>query len=78
MVDKKFIIDLKGKMFITHGGLLAEFHKNGGNNIETQLISSEKGQYIFRTTASGKSGTFTGYGDADDSNVNTDTPEPSP
>ncbi len=73
MVEKKFIVLLQGKEFITHEGLLAEFHKNGGKKIETRLLNetSTLKTIIFKATAEGERGTFTGHGDADDENVNT-------
>jgi len=51
MVDKKFIKNLQGKDFVTHEGLLNEFHKKGGVEITTELISSDGGVYIFKATA---------------------------
>jgi len=68
MVDKKFIINLQGKEFITFEGLLAEFHNNGGNQIDTEIISKEP--FIVKATVGGINGSFSGMGDADEDNVN--------
>jgi hypothetical protein len=67
MVDEKFVINLQGKKFITFEGLLQEFHSQGGNNIETKIISTEP--FIIHSTAKGSKGCFTGIGDASDDNV---------
>tara|TARA_Y100000593_G_C4320536_1_gene343545 strand:+ start:845 stop:1183 length:339 start_codon:yes stop_codon:yes gene_type:complete len=54
-IKKEYIINLKGKNFITFAGLLAMAHENG----LTSLISTpvfedhEKGIYIFRAVAIG-------------------------
>ena len=69
MVEDKFIIELQGKKFITFEGLLSEFHKNGGNKIDTEIVSTEP--FIVKATASGTIGSFSGIGDADKDNVNT-------
>lgn len=71
MVDKKFITNIKGKEFITHEGLLAEFHKNGGKEISAKIVKfdMEKGLVVFRARVSGERGTFIGHGDAHDGNV---------
>lgn len=68
MIDKKFIINLQGNNFILFEGLLNEFHKNGGEKIETKIVSQEP--LIIQATVSGKKGTYQGIGDADDTNVN--------
>lgn len=80
MVDKKFVIELQGKQFITHEGLLDEFHKKGGKEISTELISSDGGTYIFKATVkildnkdpkkAPMEKIFTGHGDANKDNVN--------
>ena len=79
MVDKKFVKVLQGKQFITHEGLLDEFHKQGGTEILTELISSDGGTYIFKATVKivdlKKDGEFKGeriftaHGDANKDNV---------
>ncbi len=70
MVDKKFIKKLQGNDFITHEGLLDEFHKNDGQSIETELISWKEDTFIFKAKVMGKKGTFEAHGDADNINVN--------
>lgn len=71
MVDKKFITKIQGKDFITHEGLLNEFHINGGEKIETHLIihGEHGGIYVFKATVTGKKGIFEAHGDADDKNT---------
>lgn len=71
-MDKKFIINLQGKEFITFEGLLAEFHKNEGKSIETEeTANSTEDSPKFKAIVEGKNGKFTGHGDANSSNVNT-------
>ena len=70
---KKLFMNLQGKDFVLYEGLLDEFHKNGGNSIETELVQSELNEevfFIFKATVKGTRGTFTGYGDACRGNVN--------
>ena len=70
---KKMFINLKGKDFVLYEGLLDEFHKNGGESIETELIQTNLNEevfFIFKAVAKGERGTFTGYGDACRGNVN--------
>lgn len=69
-IDKKFIVKLQGKEFVTYEGLLDKAHQEGLVSIETELISIENNQAIFKATARTDKQTFTGYGDADPSNVN--------
>lgn len=70
MVEKRFIQKLQGKDFVTHEGLLDEFHKNKGVSINTEKLDSPEGMFIFKATVRGEKGDFTGHGDADDQNVN--------
>ena len=67
-VNKKHVVQLQGKDFITYDGLLDMAHQMGILSIETELIN--KDPYIFRAVAKTETQTFTGYGDADNSNVN--------
>ena len=70
-MDKKYIINLQGNNFVKFEGLLSEFHNNGGKSIETEEL--EKSTFetpMFKATVSGEKGTFTGHGDANNSNVN--------
>ena len=39
MVDKKYIVDIKGKKFITYAGLLAEAHNKGLRNISVTELN---------------------------------------
>lgn len=68
LVDERFVVDIKGKKFVTFEGLLNEFHQNGGKSINTEVVSTSP--LIIKATASGEKGTFSGIGDADESNVN--------
>jgi len=68
MIDKKFIINLQGKEFITFEGLLNLFHEKGGNEIKTEILSQDP--FIIQATVKGIKGIFQGIGDADDNNVN--------
>ena len=73
-IDKKFITNISGKEFVTYEGLLNQFHVNGGESIETELMQSElKGDvfFIFKAKVIGAKGVFTGYGDACKGNVAT-------
>jgi len=67
-VDKKHIVQLQGKDFITYDGLLDMAHQMGLVSIETELI--DKDPYIFKAVAMTETQKFTGFGDADDGNVN--------
>ena len=79
-VEQKHIVTLQGKPFITYDGLLDMAHQMGLESIKTEMISFENGVAIFKATATAvlktESGTnvsrveFDGYGDADNSNVN--------
>jgi len=71
--NKKLYINLKGKDFVLYEGLLNEFHKNGGESIETELIQTnlnEETFFIFKAVVKGEKGIYTGYGDACKGNVN--------
>jgi hypothetical protein len=67
-VNKKHVVQLQGKDFITYDGLLDMAHQMGLVSIETELV--DKDPYIFRAVAKTEGQTFTGYGDADNNNVN--------
>lgn len=70
-MDKKHIIELKGKEFITYAGLLDEFFKQNGKEIITEeVITSNEAFPKFKATVKGEKGIFTGFGDANDTNVN--------
>jgi hypothetical protein len=67
-VDKRHVVKLQGKDFITYDGLLDMAHQMGLVSIETELI--DKDPYIFKAVAKTETQMFTGHGDADESNVN--------
>lgn len=74
-IDKKFIVNLQGKEFVTYEGLLDVAHQLKLKSIETELIqipSSENGnQCIVKAVVKTEDGKqFEGYGDADPTNVN--------
>jgi len=70
-MDKKFILNLQGKDFITFEGLLAQFHNNGGSSIRTQeLPNSTAEEPRFKAIVKGEKGEFMGHGDANNLNVN--------
>ncbi len=74
-IDKKFIVSLQGKEFVTYEGLLDVAHQLKLSSIETELIqipSSENGnQCIVKAVVKTEDGKqFEGYGDADPTNVN--------
>jgi hypothetical protein len=73
-IPKEFIQNIQGKEFVKYEGLLNLFHENGGQVIQTELVSSDRiGEdvfFIFKATVVGERGTFDGYGDAYKGNVN--------
>jgi len=70
-MNKKFVISIQGKQFVKFEGLLDAFHNNGGTSIKTyELKSSTPERPIFKAIVKGKKGTFTGHGDAENTNVN--------
>lgn len=74
-IDKKFIVNLQGKEFVTYEGLLDVAHQLKLKSIETELIqipSPENGnQCIVKAVVKTEDGKqFEGYGDADPTNVN--------
>lgn len=64
-------IRLQGREYVTHSGLLWLAHDHGIESIETDLISWDRADRaaVVKATAIGSRGRFTGYGDADPSNV---------
>ena len=65
------LIDLKGREYLTHSGLLRAAHDAGIESIGTDLIryDAETKTAILKATVSGARGAFTGYGDASPANV---------
>ena len=72
MIEKRFLVNLQGKDFVTYEGLLHTAHEKGLIGITTELVShnGDNQQVIFKATARTEKGEFTGYGDADTTNVN--------
>ena len=70
-IDPRFIVDLHGKQYITHEGLLSLAHEAGLKAISTNLISYQGvgKEAVVRATAEGEKGTYTGLGDASPQNV---------
>lgn len=71
-MDKSYIVNLQGRDFVLHAGLLAEFHATGGASITTDLIHADYPNqvFVFKATVVGDKGTFCAYGDASPLNVN--------
>lgn len=74
-LDKKFIVNLKGKEFVEYGGLIDLAHQLELKSIQTDIVqfpTTENGnQCIVKATVITEDGKlFEGYGDADPSNVN--------
>lgn len=73
---ERYLIEIRGKVFVQYAGLVELAHLMGLQSIETELIklNPETGLAIFKATAKAnthKNGivTFTGYGDASPKNV---------
>lgn len=73
-IDKKFIVKLQGKDFVTYEGLLDLAHQKGLISIKTELVQlpnkENNNQCIMKAIALTDKGQFEGYGDADNGNVN--------
>lgn len=74
-IDKKFIVTLQGKEFVTYEGLLDVAHQMKLKSIKTDIVQlpNEENQYLcimkaIAVTEDGKE--FHGYGDASPNNVN--------
>lgn len=74
-IDKKFIVTLQGKEFVTYEGLLDVAHQMELKSIKTDIVQlpNKENQYLcimkaIATTEDGKE--FHGYGDASPNNVN--------
>ena len=70
-IDPRFIVDLHGKQYITHEGLLSLAHEAGLKAISTALISYQGvgKEAVVQATAEGEKGPYTGLGDASPQNV---------
>ncbi len=73
ILKKEYVVERQGRQFVLVAGLLDLAHQEGLDVIETTMVQAandENGlRYIFKATVHTKRGTFTGYGDADPSNV---------
>lgn len=73
-IDPKFIVDLKGKQFVTYEGLLDLAHQEGLTSIETNLIQipSKDNDFmaIVQAKATTKDKQFMGLGDCDNKSAN--------
>lgn len=69
---KPKVINLQGKEFVTHEGLLETAHNNGLERIKSELIINDGGLIVFKATVfmSGNK-IYEAHGDADDKNVGT-------
>jgi len=75
VLDKRFLVDLKGKEFVTYAGLLDLAHQHGLTRLEVELVqfpSSDNGmECIVKATAVTESGmVFCDIGDANPGNTN--------
>jgi hypothetical protein len=59
-IKKDYIVNLKGKNFITFAGLLSMAHENGLTSLTSTPVfeDHEKGIYIFRAVAIGNRGDY--------------------
>lgn len=72
----KYIVNVQGKDFITFPGLLAEAHAMGLITIDTTMVNTDLENPVMKATVvmkdnEGKPVSFSGYGDANKSNVAT-------
>lgn len=65
----KYTVNVQGKDFVTFSGLLALAHEKGLTSIETELVNSDLTNPVIKATVKFGDKTFTGYGDANTSNV---------
>ena len=57
------VVELQGKQYPTHSGLLALAHAHGLESIKTDLLNYSDGESIVKATVSGTRGTFEAHGD---------------
>lgn len=68
-LSDKHVINIRGKEFVTHEGLLDVAHKKGLKSIQTEMVDYEN--KVFKATVVMKDdSTFSAYGDASKDNVN--------
>ncbi len=63
------VVELQGKQYPTHPGLLALAHAHGLESITTELLQYNDGEAIIKATATGTRGIYEAHGDASPSNV---------
>ena len=63
------VVELQGKQYPTHPGLLALAHAHGVETITTDLLQYNDGEAILKAKVTGTRGTFEAHGDASASNV---------
>ncbi len=63
------VVELQGKQYPTHPGLLALAHAHGVETITTDLLQYNDGEEILKAKVTGTRGTFEAHGDASPSNV---------
>ena len=63
------VVELQGKQYPTHPGLLALAHAHGLESITTELLQYSDGEAIIKATATGTRGIYEAHGDASPSNV---------
>tara|TARA_Y100000401_G_C8320883_1_gene225167 strand:- start:313 stop:981 length:669 start_codon:yes stop_codon:yes gene_type:complete len=63
------VVELQGKQYPTHPGLLALAHAHGVETITTDLLQYNDGEAIIKAKVTGTRGSFEAHGDASPSNV---------
>lgn len=63
------VVELQGKQYPTHAGLLALGHAHGLTSMVTDVLSYADGEAVVKCTVEGSRGTYTGHGDASPANV---------
>lgn len=63
------VVELQGKQYPTHPGLLALAHAHGLESITTELLQYNDGEAIIKATATGTRGIYEAHGDASPANV---------
>lgn len=63
------VVELQGKQYPTHPGLLALAHAHGLESIATELLQYNDGEAIIKATATGTRGIYEAHGDASPANV---------
>lgn len=73
-IDERFIVDLKGKQFVTYEGLLDLAHQEGLSSMDVELLqipTKENGDIaIAKATVKAKDKTFVDIGDASPGSTN--------